>query len=162
MTEEQLVSLARSVDRLSRALDEAHNLAASAVEDRDFALAERDELREQVAVLRAERDELSEREPWWVLREADLLIRGHWNFDGNDSVRLLALADDLEHAEATERDALIETLESATREAVEKVAGALMRAGLIDDAGREALVNLDFTEAIGDLADAVLAEAVDQ
>ncbi|GAA4756250.1 hypothetical protein [Gordonia alkaliphila] len=65
MTEQQepnqqtLAELARTLLHLSRALDEAHNLAASAVEDRDFALAERDELREQVAELRAERDELA-------------------------------------------------------------------------------------------------------
>lgn len=60
MTEQQtLVSLARSVDRLSqsverlsRALDEAHNLATSAIEDRD-------EIREVAHTLCSERDEAS-------------------------------------------------------------------------------------------------------
>ena len=65
MTEQQepnqqaLAELAQTLLHLSRALDEAHNLAASAIEDRDFAVAERDELREQVASLRVERDEVA-------------------------------------------------------------------------------------------------------
>lgn len=57
-------------------------------------------------------NEIAEREPWRVLREVDKLIRGHWNFDGNDSGRLMALADELEreHCEAAKRDRLVEKL----------------------------------------------------
>ncbi|WP_448222419.1 hypothetical protein [Gordonia iterans] len=59
-------------------------------------------------------NEIAEREPWRVLREVDKLIRGHWNFDGNDSGRLLALADEFEreHAEKAKRDRLIEEAEA--------------------------------------------------
>ncbi|MFZ2488670.1 MAG: hypothetical protein WAZ19_11155 [Anaerolineae bacterium] len=65
MTEQQepnqqtLAELAQTLLHLSRALDEAHNLASPAVEDLDFAITEWDELREQVAELRAERDEVA-------------------------------------------------------------------------------------------------------
>ena len=67
-----------------------------------------------------------------------------------------------EHGETTKRDWLVEKLESATREAVETVAGAFKRAGIVDDAGWESLVNLDYTEAVESVADRLLAEAVDQ
>ena len=56
--QQTLAELAQTLIHLSRALDESHNLAASAVDDLYFAITEWDELREQVASLRAERDEL--------------------------------------------------------------------------------------------------------
>ncbi len=109
-------------------------------------------------------DEIAEREPWRVLRAVDAMIRGHWNFDGHDSGRLLALADEMEreHGETAKRDRLIGKLESATREAVETVAGEFMRAGIVDGAGWESMVNIDYTNVVETIADLILAEVVDQ
>lgn len=114
MTEQQtLVSLAGSVERLSRALDEAHNLAASAVEDRDFAITERDELREQVAELRAGRDDWHL--PTQVARHVAATLRAERDGLAATVARVEELAGELESRGGSLASALAKALRAALR-----------------------------------------------
>lgn len=100
------------VDRLRAELAESRKLAEAISDDRE---REFEAKIKAYADRRPTLDELVRDEPWRVLREVDKLIRGHWNFDGNDSERLLALADEFErdHAERSRRDRLIERVSQA-------------------------------------------------
>ncbi len=105
------------VEKLEVELSSARVLADSYQQQRDATLnrvasaaARANMLEESLRLARAERDEAAaDPRPWETLRAADILIRGHWNFDGHDSGRLLELADELEReaAEKAKRDRLI-------------------------------------------------------
>ena len=103
-------------------------------------------------------DDIIEREPWRIVRAAEKLIRGHWNFDGMDSVRLTALADELEEdaAKAGRVAALIERAAQAMASADDgdKVSLRALWDGYLTESTRERyLLRARALHAAGLLAD---------